>query len=413
MERETRPQRWDRRCLCEGRVAVTVHNPDRFMSDLRTIVAQGRKRIGFLIGAGAAAGLQNAAGGPLIPAIDLMTTQVVDALRPTYPSVFDAIDSRGPANIEAILTRVRSLSGVIGTETIDGLDGAGYALLGRRICSEIGVRANVSLPPGDNAFRHLVNWVVGTDREHPVELFTTNYDLLLEEALEEVRAPYFDGFTGGREPFFDAVSIATNDLPAKWTRLWKLHGSLGWKANGKGEIIRNGDPSATHLIFPEHMKYDLTQKAPYAALFDRLKAFLSAKDTLLIACGFSFADTHVGARLDESLAANPSASLFAFQYKTLAEEPHAAAIASKRPNFSVYARDKAVVNGIQAPWMPGDLPSKDWEPIRSTYWKSSKAGAAPEFLLGDFSALSKFLALSRSGQALDPTIAATPPGVAP
>ena len=141
------------------------------MSDLRTIVAQGRKRIGFLIGAGAAAGLQKPGGGPLLPAIDSMTTQVVAAFRPAYPSVFDAIASRGPANIEAILTRVRSLSGVIGAETIDGLDGDGYAELGRRICSEIGSRSNASLTSGENAFRHLINWLVGTDWMVELRLF--------------------------------------------------------------------------------------------------------------------------------------------------------------------------------------------------------------------------------------------------
>jgi hypothetical protein len=30
----------------------TLHNPDRFMSDLRQILSQGRKRIGLLVGAG-------------------------------------------------------------------------------------------------------------------------------------------------------------------------------------------------------------------------------------------------------------------------------------------------------------------------------------------------------------------------
>jgi hypothetical protein len=47
----------------------------------------------------------------------------------------------------------------------------------------------------------------------------------------------------GREPFFDPVSVSRSDLPA------------------------------SHLVFPEHLKYDQTQKAPYAALLDRLRAF--------------------------------------------------------------------------------------------------------------------------------------------
>ena len=43
-------------------------------------------------------------------------------------------------------------------------------------------------------------------------------------------------------------------------------------------------------MFPEHLKYEQTQKAPYAALLDRLRAFLATPDTLLISVGFSFAD---------------------------------------------------------------------------------------------------------------------------
>ena len=34
---------------------VSVHNPDQYMASLRPIIAQGRKRIGLLVGAGATA----------------------------------------------------------------------------------------------------------------------------------------------------------------------------------------------------------------------------------------------------------------------------------------------------------------------------------------------------------------------
>ncbi len=71
-----------------------------------------------------------------------------------------------------------------------------------------------------------------------MEIFTTNYDLLFEQALERTRVPFFDGFSGASEPFFDPSSVASNDLPARWTRLWKLHGSLGWAANARGEVVR-------------------------------------------------------------------------------------------------------------------------------------------------------------------------------
>ncbi|MCC0036841.1 MAG: SIR2 family protein [Hoeflea sp.] len=235
--------------------------------------------------------------------------------------------------------------------------------------------------------------------DYPIEIFTTNYDLLLEEALERVRAPYFDGFTGGREPFFDPVTVSNNDLPARWTRLWKLHGSLGWCSNGKDEVIRSGKDNARHLVFPEHLKYEQTQKAPYAALLDRLRAFLATPDTLLIAIGFSFADAHISARIDEGLAANPSASVFAFQFQKLAKEACARELGRRLPNFSVYARDAALVNGSEGPWrVPSELPSKDWGPIRASYWSEPQGGGQHEFTLGAIEPFARFFSASRSTQ---------------
>lgn len=241
---------------------------------------------------------------------------------------------------------------------------------------------------------------MGTARDHPVEIFTTNYDLLMEEALERVRAPYFDGFTGGRDPFFDPVTVSNNDLPARWTRLWKLHGSLGWSSNDKDEVVRSGKDSAKHLVFPEHLKYEQTQKAPYAALLDRLRAFLATPDTLLISVGFSFADAHISARIDEGLAANPSASVFAFQFQKLENESCASELGRRLPNFSVYARDAAVVNGSAGLWkVPDQLPSKDWGPIRSSYWSRSEDASSHEFILGRIEAFARFFSAARSAQA--------------
>lgn len=396
-------------------MSQSIHNPDQYMSSLRTIIAQGRKRIGLLIGAGAPAGMAREDGTyPLIPAVVKLTTTVLDALAPKYGAQTKALKAELPKDdIETILSRVRSLSKVIGTAKVHDLDGKGYEAFGEEICAEIGKIVNVQLPNGPSAYSDLVNWITGTARDYPIELFTTNYDLLLEEAFERSRAPYFDGFTGGREPFFDPVSVASNDLPARWTRIWKLHGSLGWCSSDKDEVIRTGQGNVTHLVFPEHLKYDQTQKAPYAALLDRLKAFLGTPDTLLISIGFSFSDSHVAARVDEGLAGNPSASVFAFQFKKLAEEQGASDLARRRPNFSIYARDKGMVNGTEGPWVvPSELPSKDWGPIRSSYWGTPSAGGPPEFLLGAIEPFAKFFSASRSSQAFNPTIAPVGP-VAP
>lgn len=385
------------------------------MASLRTIIAQGRKRIGLLVGAGAAAGTARDDGTyPLIPAIDGLTKEVLETLTPKYGAQITALKAElDKHDIETILSRIRTLSKVVGKSTIHDLNGDGFKTFGEAICKEIGKIVNVRLPKNGCAYNDIVNWITGIARDHPIEVFTTNYDLLFEEAFEAARAPYFDGFTGGREPFFDPVSVAANDLPSRWTRLWKLHGSLGWKASSKDEVIRTGSETATHLVFPEHLKYDQTQKAPYAALFDRLRAFLTTPDTLLISTGFSYADAHISARIDEGLAANPSASVFAFQYKPLDQEVAACDLAKRRPNLSIYSPDKALVNGIEGPWqVPSELPSKDWGPIRATYWSSPKEGAPAQFLLGAIEAFGKFFASSRSMQALVPTSGTSGPSAA-
>jgi hypothetical protein len=392
-------------------MSTSVHNPDQYMASLRQIIAQGRKRLGLLVGAGAPASIKAPGSSePLIPAVARLTEIVFTALAGKYGTSLDAIRTDIPnANIEDVLSRVRSLAAVIGATKVYGLDATGHKELSEAVCAEIGRVVNKALPDGPSPYTEFVTWIGGTPRDYAFEIFTTNYDLLFEQAMERAHSPYFDGFTGAGEPFFDPSTVAKNDLPSRWTRIWKLHGSLGWSTNSRKDIIRVGGPTATHLVFPEHLKYEQTKKAPYSALFDRLGAFLSTPDTLLIATGFSFADFHVSARIDECLTANPSASLFAFQFRPLDEEIHAAEIASRRANMSLYSPDKAIINGVSAPWLPGDPPTRDWGPIRAGYWGANSSGGTPEFLLGNYVHLARFFASSHSSQ----TIPAPPPSAMP
>ncbi len=62
-------------------MSTSVHNPDQYMASLRQIIAQGRKRLGLLVGAGAPASI-NAPGSsdPLIPVVARLTEIVFSAL---------------------------------------------------------------------------------------------------------------------------------------------------------------------------------------------------------------------------------------------------------------------------------------------------------------------------------------------
>ncbi len=382
----------------------TFHNPDRFMSDLRQILSQGRKRIGLLIGAGApmslrvndAGALVSEGGHSLMPGVEALTTQAIEALAGQQRVAAEAIRAElgATANIESILTRIRLLQQALGPAQVNGLDSEGYKALGAEVCRKIGEVVGAPLPKERNAYTELVSWVSGTLRAHAVEIFTTNYDLLFEEAFERSRASYFDGFTGGHLPFFDPVSVASDDLPPRWSRLWKLHGSLGWALEGDS-IVRGRGRAASQLVYPDHLKYELTQKQPYSALFERLRQFLLTPDSILLTSGFSFRDAHICAVLDEALAMNSNASVMAFQYMPLASEEPACKLAYERPNLSVYASDGAVIGGVKGAWRPGD-PPKNWEDIRATFWGRRWQEEQSKFLLGDFALLTRFCALAQA-----------------
>lgn len=380
---------------------TTVHNPDQYMYDFKHILTHGKKKIGILIGAGAPVSINVGKDSwqSLIPDIAGLTKLVKFDLSDEELLVYSAIEKEIPnCNLELVLSRVRSLAEVIGSFKVNNYDATEYSCLALKICKIIKKVVSQELPKGETPYSNLISWVNGINREHAVEVFTTNYDLLAEEAMENAKTPYFDGFSGSRIAFFDPSSISSNDLPPRWIRLWKLHGSINWATDSSGAITRSaGDEDGT-MVYPSHVKYDQTQSAPFSSLFERLKYFLLEPDTILLATGFSFADAHISAKLDECLSENPSAAILAFQFKNLEEETQAKYLALRRPNLSVYCRDGAVINGIEAKWEIGEEPTKNWKIIRNEYWENSK------YILGDFAAFARFLANSNGDKMYDSLI---------
>jgi len=367
----------------------SVHNPDQYMFGFRQIITNGKKKIGILLGAGAPVSINvgKDAWEPLIPNVVGLTRAIKSDLSPEDLTVFNEIESSiDDKNFEKVLSKIRALADVIGTSRVHGYDSKDYIKLTNNICNSIKKVVDRELPVSPTPYCELVSWINGINRKHGVEVFTTNYDLLLEQALERVKTPYFDGFSGSRNAFFDPSSISRNDLPPRWARVWKLHGSIGWEIGPSNEVIRIPHSQNTSMVYPSHIKYDQTQAAPFSSLFERFKNFLLEPDTLLISSGFSFADAHITSKIIESLIANPSAALFAFQYNKISEESFAREIAMKCPNVSVFCRDGAIINGVEAKWRTGILPAKNWQTIREEYFKGE------EFLLGDFKTLTRFLA---------------------
>ena len=112
-------------------------------------------------------------------------------------------DGKQEPNIEDILSRVRGLRDYAGAGDVRGLNKTILDKLEKKICDAIVECVSKVLPNKSTPYHHLTAWIGAIDRSESVQIFTTNYDLLIEQALEDLRIPFFDGFVGSRQPFFD------------------------------------------------------------------------------------------------------------------------------------------------------------------------------------------------------------------
>jgi len=350
------------------------HDPVRQLKYLRQTLSHNKKPLGFFISAGCPLAVKIPADKwPLIPDIAGLTKFVGDELgskpkakKETYDILIEELVKTGKTdpNIEDILSFVRGLKQISkGATNVRGLSEDDLTKLEKNICKKIVDKTNVALPNRETPYHQLAQWIHLIDRgDSPIECFTTNYDLLMEQAFEEIGVAYFDGFVGSRQPFFDLRAIEDSLIPKHWTRLWKVHGSINWFLNSNNEVYRSTDVkvSDSYVIHPSHLKYDESRKMPYLALIDRLNSFLRQPSAVLITSGYSFSDTHLNDTIVNALKANPTAMVIALLYDTYTYEDKsktkknryekAFSYAKRRFNLSVWTFDEAVIGGQQGKW---------------------------------------------------------------
>lgn len=323
-------------------------------------------------------------GNPLIPGLDALTDLVrAEVGAESSEALEELLSHLAPTeqkNLEAILNYVRALAALPGDQDVRGVAVSELARLDSEICRIVREHVDQELPVGDTPYFALALWVGSVRRMVPTQLFTTNYDLLLEQALERQKVPYFDGFMGSHSPTFDLQAIEEDQLPSRWTLLWKLHGSINWTQAADGTVSRrppNAKDGSSALVYPSHLKYDQSRRLPYLAMMDRLKAFLHRPGAMLLTSGFSFRDQHINEMIEQSLRANPTASVHGLVFGALEQYEEGIAIASSVPNLQIIAEDAGVIGTVR------DL----WEPEFSEDGVESPTKSA----LGDFGQLGKLL----------------------
>lgn len=357
------------------------HDVLRFVGGLSEKLASRSRHVCVFIGAGA-----SRAGG--LPDVAGLAEHVKKSLTGDQRTVFEQlINTR---NLEQVLSRVRRIAALLeGTDDrVDGLSAESARDLDLAICRLIIEQLDVSSANLDPALR-LAAWAARAEYHQALEIFTVNYDLLVETGLESLGVGYFDGFVGTLRARFrsDLVepSVADKDLlPSAFVRLWKLHGSVHWTWDTaeQREVVRLGSPTPVGLpaaIYPSDAKYDESRRVPFVVLQDRLRHALHHPESLVLITGYSFGDQHLNEVLFESARRRPRSEFIAFCFDSIPER--VAEIALTAPNFQVVSPKEAILGGLRYDWdEPQDAPDDVW--------------ADGTFGLGDFSQLSRFLARS-------------------
>lgn len=214
------------------------------------------------------------------------------------------------------------------------------------LAAELGI-INGDTKKREEAFNVLINFLMSfasrTGTRDRLNIFTTNYDRLIEAGAELAGLHLLDRFLGNLMPIFRSSRL---DLDMHYNppgirgeprylegvaRFTKLHGSLDWVQTGD-EIRRMGLPfgdnridmylKAPHLdgatahqlmIYPNSAKDRETAHYPYVELFRDFAAAICRPNSTLVAYGYSFGDEHIN-RVIKDMLTIPSTHLVIISY---------------------------------------------------------------------------------------------------
>lgn len=192
--------------------------------------------------------------------------------------------------------------------------------------------------------------IINKNRKNPINIFTTNYDVYNETALDRLNFLYNNGFSGTIERRFNPMLYKymfvenmnlNKDVwqPVSYFfNLIKLHGSITWEAdkntseiyeksnlNNLNDKNNSNDENHTNnnkqlinniekvMIYPSPLKDRSTLMTPYSDLFRFLENSLYLNNSTLIVIGYSFSDDHINRVIFNALA-NPTFRLIIFGY---------------------------------------------------------------------------------------------------
>lgn len=157
-------------------------------------------------------------------------------------------------------------------------------------------------------------------------LFTTNYDMAFDYALDNLGVYYINGFMGVHnrcfrpevydyDLYYPGQSVTGKVHRAeKVLRYYKIHGSLSWLSTtpsvsntyGIKEIPLNDefkpDENKEIMIYPCVSKKSFTLDLPYSELFRQFSQAINQPQSVLFCIGYSFYDEHINDIIRQALS---------------------------------------------------------------------------------------------------------------
>jgi len=212
---------------------------------------------------------------------------------------------------------------------------------------------------------------------HKPNIFTTNYDLYSELALDKLGIHYVNGFSGGIMKYFNptifnyALAEKMDLSQTKWSvidnffYLYKIHGSLNWiQDNEETKLFRVRETQDVTfkglqereniMIYPTPLKHSATLGSPYSDLFREFQKKLMQNNNVLVTIGYSFGDEHINNLIYQAFTipsfrliviGNPESSEAVKKLKAL-DDPRIWIIGGKLPDGSMLHYFKGFVEHI-------------------------------------------------------------------
>lgn len=226
-------------------------------------------------------------------------------------------------------------------------------------------------------------------------IYSTNIDLMVENAVEAVEVEFNDGFIGSVKPVFNEANFQktirkesthfhnSTELPV--FNLLKMHGSVNWKAV-RGKITNDFDLSVVahvkevvdsyedgvfpkynednamivsqiedsvdfsefieaynqfQIVNPTKQKFSVTvMDVHFYELIRMFSNSLEKENSMLFVMGFSFADEHIRNIVRRALKTNPTLLVVVFAFKDAEEKSFSSLLGEEFSNLTILTPSK-------------------------------------------------------------------------